>query len=588
MFPFFNNYPGTDLHEIDLAYILKLCAELRASNTTLAKWKAQHEREYEELRNDVDGLINNLVDIISPWDSSIAYHIFSIVEYQGTNYIAIQDVPVGAMITNTEYWQPANTALEQINAIGVIVSEMQKKKFIFNVRDYGIEPNTGDVYERLFDFFKDEVEPRGGGIVYFPAGTYELSYTLFIPSNTMILGDGPATNIYFNEYDRHFGVGLNAAGDNITFKNFGVSHYTTGVLPSGSAPGALSFSNVDAAQITEKYQHTIPRRTANKNFVAEDLWLLSGNYMIQSEPSADGTLENIVYNRIHCPSGCISLSPYGTIENVSITDCDCDLLHVGVSTKGGKGIYLRNIICTGAQLYNDLEADHIIVNSSPARNHSMTTIACAIDGNVQLKNSIIDCANEAGVIAISVYNGVRVFDHVTVQNTERAFQRRGAISDTDNYELITHCKFEQTGSAGSAIIGYGEQNDFGTGIVNLVYGADYERTGMPDSMGNAQVSSSYPNVYKIKGGSLTVSILYGLNSNNIAKLPACVGSGYRIPAKYFIGTDLAGGLESMAEINTDGVITVSSFLPLSGANRVMINATLPIRRPTPTELYHIG
>lgn len=126
MFPFFENYPGTDLHEIDLAYILKLCAELRASNTTLTAWKAQHEAEYEELADKVDGLINNLVDVISPWDSSIAYHVFSIVEYQGTNYIAIRDVPVGAMITNTYYWQPANTVLEQINAIGTVVSDLQE------------------------------------------------------------------------------------------------------------------------------------------------------------------------------------------------------------------------------------------------------------------------------------------------------------------------------------------------------------------------------------------------------------------------------------------------------------------------------
>lgn len=127
MFPFFNHYPGTDLHEIDLAYILKLCAELKASNTTLTEWKASHEREYDDLRNDVDGLINNLVDVISPWDSSIAYHVFSIVEYQGTNYIAVQDVPVGAMITNTDYWQPANTALEQINAIGQVVNDASEK-----------------------------------------------------------------------------------------------------------------------------------------------------------------------------------------------------------------------------------------------------------------------------------------------------------------------------------------------------------------------------------------------------------------------------------------------------------------------------
>ena len=126
MFPFYNNYPGTDLHEIDLAYILKLMSQYGSNITTVLAWKTTHEAEYEELKNTVDGLVNNLVDVIVPWDSSIAYHIFSIVEYQGTNYIAVQDVPVGAMITNTDYWQPANTVIEQINAIGLIVESVRK------------------------------------------------------------------------------------------------------------------------------------------------------------------------------------------------------------------------------------------------------------------------------------------------------------------------------------------------------------------------------------------------------------------------------------------------------------------------------
>lgn len=125
MFPFYNNYPGTDLHEIDLAYILKLCANLESNNKTLLNWKTTHEAEYQELKDKVDGLVNNLVDVISPWDSSIEYPIYSIVEYQGTNYIAVQNVPVGAMITNTDYWQPANTVVEQINAIGVTVNDVK-------------------------------------------------------------------------------------------------------------------------------------------------------------------------------------------------------------------------------------------------------------------------------------------------------------------------------------------------------------------------------------------------------------------------------------------------------------------------------
>lgn len=124
MFPFFNHYPGTDLHEIDLAYILKLCAELKSNSEALSTWKTEHQAEYDELKNVVDGLVNKLVEVIVPWDSSVSYPIYSIVEYQGNNYIAVKDVPVGTMITNTEFWQPANTVIEQINAIAELTSNI--------------------------------------------------------------------------------------------------------------------------------------------------------------------------------------------------------------------------------------------------------------------------------------------------------------------------------------------------------------------------------------------------------------------------------------------------------------------------------
>lgn len=123
----FFEFPHTRTYDSDLGWLIKHFKTLTELVDTLNDWKSKHEPEYEDLYNKVEGLINNLVDVIVPWDSSIAYHIFSIVEYQGTNYIAVQDVPVGVMITNTDYWQPAQTAIEQINAIGVVTSETAER-----------------------------------------------------------------------------------------------------------------------------------------------------------------------------------------------------------------------------------------------------------------------------------------------------------------------------------------------------------------------------------------------------------------------------------------------------------------------------
>lgn len=190
MFPFFNHYPGTDLHEIDLAYVLKQVIEIGNNTEALQAWKASHEAEFAELKNKVDALIDDLVDIIVPWDSSIAYRVFSIVEYQGTNYIAVQDVPVGTMITNTEYWQPANTVIEQINAMAAIISDL---------RNYV----TPQMYGAAADGVTDDTAAIQAAVnasleVYIPEGTYKTTAPVTIGSYKTIRGAGFGTVINFN------------------------------------------------------------------------------------------------------------------------------------------------------------------------------------------------------------------------------------------------------------------------------------------------------------------------------------------------------------------------------------------------------
>lgn len=120
----FFEFPHTRTYDSDLGWIIEHLKTNIDQIAILQAWAASHKVEYDALKEKVDALVDGLIDVISPWDSSQSYTIFDIVEYQGVNYIAVQDVPVGTMITNTDYWQPANTVVEQINAIGVTVSEI--------------------------------------------------------------------------------------------------------------------------------------------------------------------------------------------------------------------------------------------------------------------------------------------------------------------------------------------------------------------------------------------------------------------------------------------------------------------------------
>lgn len=119
-------FPHTRTYDSDLGWIINHVKDNMNHIAVLQSWAATHEEEYEALAKKVGQLVDDLIDVISPWDSSKEYDIFDIVEYQGTNYIALQDVPVGVMITNTDYWQPANIVQDQINAIGTVVSNMQE------------------------------------------------------------------------------------------------------------------------------------------------------------------------------------------------------------------------------------------------------------------------------------------------------------------------------------------------------------------------------------------------------------------------------------------------------------------------------
>ena len=64
---------------------------------------------------------------------------------------------------------------------------------VFNVRDYGAvgdglaHNDTPDIIMAL-----RAAEKNGGGVVYFPRGTYMLTHPLSIPENVLLKGGGEA------------------------------------------------------------------------------------------------------------------------------------------------------------------------------------------------------------------------------------------------------------------------------------------------------------------------------------------------------------------------------------------------------------
>lgn len=84
---FFNHYPGTDLHEIDLHYILMQMLKMR-----------------EDMQTVIDSNAITFADPIN-WDITTQYPTNTVVlNSNGDGYISRKPVPAGIALTNTSYW----------------------------------------------------------------------------------------------------------------------------------------------------------------------------------------------------------------------------------------------------------------------------------------------------------------------------------------------------------------------------------------------------------------------------------------------------------------------------------------------------
>lgn len=53
----FDHFPYTNIHELNLDWVLKTCKDVKAEVDRLDEWRAIHEREYEQLKELYDQII---------------------------------------------------------------------------------------------------------------------------------------------------------------------------------------------------------------------------------------------------------------------------------------------------------------------------------------------------------------------------------------------------------------------------------------------------------------------------------------------------------------------------------------------------
>lgn len=82
---FFNEYPYTDFHEINLDWILKQIMKLHKD------W------------NEFTAL--NTITFQGEWDITNQYPAWSVVQYNNAGFVSVQPVPAGITLTNQDYWK---------------------------------------------------------------------------------------------------------------------------------------------------------------------------------------------------------------------------------------------------------------------------------------------------------------------------------------------------------------------------------------------------------------------------------------------------------------------------------------------------
>ena len=470
----------------------------------------------------------------------------------------------------------------------------------YNVADYGILPDLEtDQYAAIYSLLFTKVY-QTGGTVYFPKGRYVTSYTIFIPENTVLCGDGEETEIYFDETDTYFGTALANAGSNVTIRNLKVSQKSKGTFHTGAQPGCIGFSDIAKEQMEiGTGVHTVARGEV-WNLTAENI-VFDGFYPIQTENSNSYKIHNVIYRNLYCPNGCVSvMSGSADIENVLIENVTCDLLRVhdrSTSTWDGylKNAIIRNVVMNDFYIFKAPFDDQNVVfinlrqtTNERKNDRSPVVTSGVISGNVKFEGCYFTSI-AAETRGINLANGIRRFTNCIFDMYSRVVTRGYAASDTSNYEIMENCTvISQSGDTLACFLGYGHGNRIEGGR-NVLWGdMHYSSTAFGTA---SRVSDTYLSHIIVNGTALSIKVFGQIRreNNELFQMPdRMLGLDYDENAPItvvLINTTTHEQLITYAKI-ISGVMTVAQpNVDTENYNWYMVDSEIQLQsRPTPTVL----
>ena len=462
----FENFPYSDLHQLNIDWVLKAVKDLK--DVTDAKLTDATEELVREIFGDA---------------------VMNMVYDPGTKTLTLTIAGTPPANTGTvEYIICDDYSLEIVDAAAraALTGVQEYLDGYYNVKAHGAKGDGVTDDRAAIQAVLQLCHDNGGGLVFFPAGTYNISGDLVIPSNTVLVGVGKASWIQMSVGSNWSGEVIMVAGNNVQIKNLGGDLLNHG---GQFIDGQANMGFIGITSLT--YESVIAEDTSNRDALRHDVLIedvyTTAYYAVQAEPGTGCYMENIVYNRVIAPNACISFTGFRqdyAFKHCAVHDCECGYLRIndGNTTNIHQQIDIDNIRACYARIYcwggsvTDLYID--VDTSNPFYINGQTwvpdqgQIACVLRGNDSAKGIKVNCNNASNIscgldiLAVST-DETRLYD-CYVRNVYPTGASQRALYTTTGTIYLFGCVLEGPTSSVSNCYNIGSSITSPTGTVHTV------------------------------------------------------------------------------------------------------------------------
>ena len=315
----FNEFPYTNMHELNLDWILQEMKKLQKSVSTMAIESRTFDNVSDMASDDTLGA-GSVVYVNGFYNSGDGG--------QGLYYISDTDEGLGIAISGGLY---ANPIID----------------WCYNLKQLGAKADgfTNDlpVIQGLLTKINNGVIANKP--VYAPSGRYCVNDCIVIPSNIWLFGDGESTYFYLNRSSNWSGQVIGVCGSNVILERINGGYL-------GGAEANIEWTQAQEGFIgigPSSYDGWIDHQTIlepHSNIICRDIWS-DCQYALQTENTDAGTLiNNVTYENVHAPNALVSVQAKSpdTIKNVYMNNIECAVIRLGQGNRV-ENLVLDNFRC---------------------------------------------------------------------------------------------------------------------------------------------------------------------------------------------------------------------------------------------------